>query len=172
MLLRQERFLKDYPATLNVKASCRRLRVHYTVVYDWIRNNAEFAARFRLVELHALQDVRGALFERAKEFSDTAAIFLLRRRDPDFADPPKTPRPGDDLPVFTPSLTSQRTTVTELRQTTVEGPALTSTGALSDGELAMLKQLLIKAGGKMPAQLEAPVMDVAPVEASNVGGGK
>ena len=68
MLLRQERFLKDYPATLNVKASCRRLRVHYTVVYDWIRNNAEFAARFRLVELHALQDVRGALCERAKEW--------------------------------------------------------------------------------------------------------
>ena len=171
MLARQERFLRDYPATLNVRESCRRLHYHYTVIYQWIRGDAEFASRFRLVELHALQDVRGALFQRAKEFSDTAAIFLLRRRDPDFADPPKTLRPGDDLPPFTPSL-GQRTTVTELRQTTVEGPALTSTGALSDGELAMLKQLLIKAGGKMPAQLEAPVIDVAPVEASNVGGGK
>ena len=64
---------------------------------------------------------------------------------------------GDDLPPFAPSL-GPRTTVTEVvRQTSVEGPALTSIGALSDGELAMLKQLLIKAGGKMPARLEPPI---------------
>ena len=153
--LRQERFLAVYPAAVwNISEACRRLGQDRSMVYEWLRDPA-FVKRLEQVTRNELEEVRGAVFSRAKAYSDTAAIFLLRRLDPDFKDPPRERRPAvDKVPSFTPSLTGGRPTVTELGQTTVEGPALTSPGALSDGELAMLKQLLIKAGGKMPARLE------------------
>ena len=83
MLLQQERFLRDCPVTLNIRASCRRLRCHYTTVYQWLRGDAEFVARLDVTSSARRPGVRTerTLLLPAGKVVD-AAQHLRRNRRP------------------------------------------------------------------------------------------
>lgn len=98
-------FFDEFGRTANVSSACALAGYSRTSVYEYRRNDPEFARRWKEAEQIATEHLEEALFNRAvfgttrveplmhqgrivatreiTEYSDTAAIFLLKARNPD-----------------------------------------------------------------------------------------
>jgi hypothetical protein len=61
----QEKFLKSFSMTANVRAACMAAGIDRTLVYQWAEHSEEFSIRFKQAELDANDLIRGELFRRA-----------------------------------------------------------------------------------------------------------
>jgi hypothetical protein len=105
----QEKFLKAFSMTANVRAACLSAGISRTTVYEWHEHDQDFSILFKQAELDANDLVRGELFRRAvqgvekpvvsigklvydkdgkplmvREYSDNLLSLLAKARMPEF----------------------------------------------------------------------------------------
>ncbi len=75
-----EKFFSTLADTLNVTVSAKAAKFDRTTAYAWKRKNPEFKKRWDEVIESSLDDLELSTLNRAKDSSDTLAIFLLKTR--------------------------------------------------------------------------------------------
>lgn len=78
----EQAFLATLGATLNASEACRRVGVPYSS-YQSRRRDPEFARLVSMAIGRACDELEGALYRRALEESDPAAVAMLRAYRPD-----------------------------------------------------------------------------------------
>lgn len=100
-----DRFFTLFAQTANVSAACNLSGYPRSSVYEWRRDDPEFAKRWREAEQIATENLEAEMYRRAvfgvhrsdpilwrgkiiaykeiNEYSDTLAIFLAKARDPE-----------------------------------------------------------------------------------------
>ena len=76
-------FIDDLAENCNVSAACRAAGITRTTAYNHRDNNPAFAAAWDDAVEAGIQALELDLRRRARESSDTAAIFLLKSHRPD-----------------------------------------------------------------------------------------
>lgn len=76
------KFLKALAENGNVSDACRRANVSKNTVYEWRKNNKEFAAQWQTAIEDAIESLELIAWQRAKATSDTLIIFLLKSLKP------------------------------------------------------------------------------------------
>jgi hypothetical protein len=107
--LLQEKFLKSFSITANMRAACMAAGIDRSTVYYWQEHDTEFSLRFNIAEQEANDVIRAELFRRAvqgyekpltsmgklvynkdgkveteKVYSDTLLSLLAKSRLPEF----------------------------------------------------------------------------------------
>lgn len=77
------RFLSTLARTGNVVRSAQRAKIKPHTAYKHRRNDAEFAKEWEAALDEAIDRLEGHAFERAREYSDTLTIFLLKAHRPE-----------------------------------------------------------------------------------------
>lgn len=72
----QEKFLKSFSMTANVRAACISAGIDRTLVYQWAEHNEEFSLRFKQAELDANDLIRGELFRRAVQGVEKPVVSM------------------------------------------------------------------------------------------------
>jgi AcrR family transcriptional regulator len=80
---KKELFIKHFNELHYVTSAARVVDVNPRTVYRWYENDPEFAAKMDVATKAATEDLECIAEERAKKFSDTLLIFLLKARDPE-----------------------------------------------------------------------------------------
>lgn len=107
----QEKFLKSFSMTANVRAACMAAGIDRTLVYQWAEHSKEFSIRFNRASLDADDVIRAELFRRSiqgvekhvvsmgkvvygddgkplmeRVYSDSLLSLLAKSRMPEFRD--------------------------------------------------------------------------------------
>lgn len=107
----QEKFLKSFSMTANVRAACMQAGIERSLVYYWQEHDPSFSLRFNVAEQEANDVIRAELFRRAVQgyekpvtsvgkavydkdgklltervYSDNLLSLLARARMPEFRD--------------------------------------------------------------------------------------
>lgn len=73
-LRKQQRFLKCYRESANIKASCKAAGIHRSTFYHWREKDAEFASQLPEAEQDANDTAEQALYERAIKGIETYVV--------------------------------------------------------------------------------------------------
>jgi transposase-like protein len=79
----RRRFLELVGETGNVRDACRALDLHRTTVYDWRREDADFAAAWDEAIALGTEGMEDEARNRAINGSDVLLIFMLKALKPD-----------------------------------------------------------------------------------------
>lgn len=79
----QERFLTLLESTFSVSAAASGAGIDRRTAYRHKENDPDFSAKWDEAISNAIDGLEEAAYKRAREMSDTLAIFLLKTRRPD-----------------------------------------------------------------------------------------
>ena len=79
----QDRFLSLLESTFSVSAAASGAGIDRRTAYRHKDSDPEFSARWESALANAIDSLEEAAYKRAREMSDTLAIFLLKTRRPD-----------------------------------------------------------------------------------------
>lgn len=79
----QDRFLTLLESTFSVSAAASGSGIDRRTAYRHKESDPEFSARWESALANAIDSLEEAAYRRAREMSDTLAIFLLKTRRPD-----------------------------------------------------------------------------------------
>jgi len=79
----EDRFLTLLESTFSVAAAAAGAGIDRTTAYKRRDINPEFGKRWEIALSNAIDGLEEAAYRRAREMSDTLAIFLLKTRRPD-----------------------------------------------------------------------------------------
>lgn len=91
---RKQKFLEVLAETHNVRAACKAAGISRTTAYTWREQDEQFMLDWENALDDAVEDLLGALHERAKDKSDLAAFFLVKGRRPEYRDSYKVEHSG------------------------------------------------------------------------------
>lgn len=72
----QEKFLKSFAMTANVRAACMAAGISRTTVYEWQEKDETFSLRFKQAELDANDVIRAELFRRAVQGVEKPVVSM------------------------------------------------------------------------------------------------
>lgn len=72
----QEKFLKSFSMTANVRAACMAAGIDRSLVYQWAEHSEEFSIRFKQASLDADDLIRGELFRRAVQGVEKPVVSM------------------------------------------------------------------------------------------------
>lgn len=72
----QEKFLKSFSMTANVRAACMAAGIDRTLVYQWAEHDEAFSLKFKQAELDANDVVRAELFRRAVQGVEEPVVSM------------------------------------------------------------------------------------------------
>lgn len=72
----QEKFLKSFRNTANVRASCLSAGIDRNTVYTWLESDETFSLEYKQAELDANDTIRGELFRRAVQGYEKPVISV------------------------------------------------------------------------------------------------
>ena len=75
----QEKFLKSFAMTANVRAACMAAGISRTTIYEWQEKDETFSLRFKQAELDANDIIRAELFRRAIQGYEKPVTSLGRQ---------------------------------------------------------------------------------------------
>ncbi len=81
---KQELWLNEYLVSSgNKSAACRETKIHYDTMRLWFREDEEFVSLVSQREEQMFDELAACVLERAKDKSDTLAIFLMKAHNRD-----------------------------------------------------------------------------------------
>lgn len=78
----KKRFLKHFRQCGNISVAASRAGIGRTAIYEWRNKDSGFATLWDETHELAFDDLEATMLERAKNGSDTSAIFLAKARWP------------------------------------------------------------------------------------------
>lgn len=72
----QEKFLKSFSMTANVRAACMAAGISRTSIYEWLEKDEQFSIRYRQAELDANDLIRAELFRRAVQGYEKPVVSM------------------------------------------------------------------------------------------------
>lgn len=79
-------FLDNYCTQWTITHTCLASRVGRKTFYEWMKNDASFAAAFEIVDASVTDRFKRVAMRRADRGSDNLLMFMLKYRDPGFRD--------------------------------------------------------------------------------------
>lgn len=72
----QEKFLKSFSMTANVRAACMSAGIDRSQIYRWQEHDQDFSMRFKVAEQDANDLIRGELFRRAVQGIEKPVVSM------------------------------------------------------------------------------------------------
>lgn len=78
--IKKDKFLTAYAKNPNIKDCCELIKIARKTFYRWCEDDEEFKAKFEDIEEEGIDELERIAYERAKSYSDTLLIFLLKNK--------------------------------------------------------------------------------------------
>jgi len=79
----KERFIEGHKRTGTIAGGARAAGVARSTVYNWLKDDSEFAARAKEAKEEVIDAIEEEAFNRARNKSDLLTIFVLKHNRPE-----------------------------------------------------------------------------------------